>query len=62
MMPLESEVECLRSKVEKVMMSLPAEQTPEQHRLYLAGYVDCLQETNQITEEAREIIYAEYCC
>lgn len=61
MIPLESEVEYIRSLIEKVMMSLPAEQTPEQHRLYLAGYIDCLQETNQITEKAREIIYAEYC-
>jgi len=62
MMPLESEVESLRTKIEKVMMSLPSEQTDEQHRLYLSGYIDCLHDTNQISEEAREIIYAEYGC
>lgn len=61
MLPLESEVEALRGKIEAVMLELDPNQSQEEHRQYLAGYIDCLQDTGQISEEAREIVYAEYC-
>lgn len=60
MMPLESEVESVRGQIEKVMLQLDPTQTPEEHRQYLKGYIDCLQDTGEISEEIHDIVYAEY--
>lgn len=61
MMPLEQEVESTRTKIETVMLDLDPKQTPEQHCLYLGGYIDCLYDSRLITEETHDILYAEYC-
>jgi hypothetical protein len=54
------EIELWRGKIEAIMLQLDPKQTPQQHKIYLAGYVDCLKDTNQISEEQREILYLEY--
>lgn len=59
-MPLELEVEAVRDTIEKVMLQLPSEQNQDDHRKYLAGYIDCLHDNGQISDDAHEIVYAEY--
>lgn len=49
-----------RTVLEEVMLSLPSEQTQQDHQQYLAGYIDALHESNQISDEVREILYTEY--
>lgn len=49
-----------RTRLEEIMISLPAEGSPQDHSQYLAGYIDSLHESNQISEEVREILYTEY--
>lgn len=57
-----AELQHHREQLEKVMLTLDPTRSTEEHEQYLAGFIDCLQETNVITEEIRNILYAEYAC
>ncbi len=50
----------IRDILEKVMLDLPATKTEGERKMYLAGQIDAYMEFNLITEETREIIYAEF--
>lgn len=56
----EPRLEEIRMEIEKVMLTLCPEKTVQDHRLYLAGYIDCLADKSHISENEREILYAEY--
>jgi mannitol/fructose-specific phosphotransferase system IIA component (Ntr-type) len=56
--PLTSEQ--AKTKIEKVMMTLCPEDSNTGHRKYLAGFIDCLGESNLVSEEIRQILYDEY--
>lgn len=49
-----------RTHIEKVMLQLDPNATEEEHKMYLAGYVDALNDTGQISDEEHDILYAEY--
>jgi hypothetical protein len=56
----EPKLDEFRNELEKVMVNLCPDSTPQEHKLYLAGYIDCLADRMHISENVREILYAEY--
>jgi hypothetical protein len=52
--------EQIRTDLERIMVTLPPLIHPLDHQFYLAGYIDCLADKKEISEEQREILYAEY--
>lgn len=46
--------------VENAMIHLPKKQTKKSHKLYLAGFIDCLFDTDQIAELLRTDLYLKY--
>lgn len=49
-----------RTELEKVMVTLSPDLSLAEHRIYFAGYIDCLAERSHIPESVREILYSEY--
>lgn len=45
--------------LERIMMHLPADNLAA-HSEYLAGYIDCLFDTQQISADVRDSLYATY--
>ncbi len=45
--------------IEKVMMQLPPDNLGS-HGDYLAGYIECLHDTGQISMSVRDSLYATY--
>lgn len=60
MIPTNSELAESKTHIEKVMMDLDPQKSMEEHRKYLAGYIDAMADLNEISEETREILYVEY--
>ena len=57
---LDNQIEIWRGRIEKVMIQLNPNQTQQEHREYLKGYIDSLHDTGQISELERETLYMEY--
>ena len=53
-------VEQLKNLLEYLMFSLPKDNSINEHQNYLAGYIDCLFETGQITDSERGELYVQY--
>lgn len=60
-MQAQTELEAGRTEVEKIMLGLPSDGTDKERKMYIAGHIDCLGLKGIVTEETREILYAEYC-
>ncbi len=54
----EDVLEKVRNKLEFLMMQLPAD--IKSNKIYLSGYIDALFETEQITDNQRDILHVEY--
>ena len=59
-MDINTNVEGVRDKIEKVMLNLPSERTEQERRMYLAGVIDTLQDFGMITEDTHTVLYAEF--
>lgn len=56
-----TKLEDARNHIEKLMMELDEKSSDDNHRHYLAGVVDTLADLEEISENEREILYAQYC-
>ncbi len=52
-------LEHYRTILEHEMINLP-EETRKFHKSFLAGFIDCLFDSEQINENIRETLYLEY--
>jgi hypothetical protein len=52
-------IEDAKTLIEKAMVTLP-KGSRSNHKRYLSGFIDALHESGSITEETRELLYAEY--
>lgn len=55
----DARIELIRTLLETIMLDLPADDFPS-HKSYLGGYLECLFDTNQITEEQYNQLHLEY--
>lgn len=55
-----SNAEEIKTVIESVMLDLDPNRTQEEHKQYLAGYIDALLDTNRISDEVHEEIYVAY--
>ncbi len=46
--------------LETVMRDLPTDRTEQERRMYVAGVIDTLQETQTISEGDRDALYVQY--
>lgn len=53
-------IEDARTRLEKIMLELPCDQLITAHKMYLAGTIDAYSDLGFISEEIREILYAEF--
>lgn len=49
--------ETVQSKIERIMLDLPADKSKDEHKMYLAGIIDAHFDLGHITEETREKLY-----
>jgi hypothetical protein len=55
------QLEATRNHIEKLMLEMDPNASDENHKHYLAGVVDTFADMDEINEEQREILYAQYC-
>ena len=57
---MDNRIEQLRTRIEKIMMHLAPESSPQNRRFYLAGVIDTMADLGAISDEERGTLYAEY--
>lgn len=55
----DADIEKVKDYFEKMMMDLPAGDL-KSNASYIGGYLDCLEDTGQITENQRDTLYLDY--
>lgn len=53
-------LESYRTKLEKLMLELPTDKTPSEHKMYLAGVIDTYKDVNLIDDDVRGALYMEF--
>ena len=56
-----AELDVTTTHIEKIMLTLNPAISETERRQYLAGYIDCLGDQNQISPETRNELYGLYC-
>lgn len=60
-MQAETAIETVRTELEKVMLGISNKRTSDEHRMFLAGYIESLFIKGHILGDMRDTLYAEYC-